>query len=109
MAQTIKIELTDDLTGGPATETVTFGLDGRTYEIDLSETNAKQLRGALDKYVAKARKAGSQTRSAGSGRVTLFSQLSDDEKARFRKTTGLEKARRISDSTVQAWIDSGKE
>jgi len=27
----------DDLDGGDAAETVTFGLDGATYEIDLSK------------------------------------------------------------------------
>ena len=37
MAQRVQIILEDDLDGGDATETVTFGLDGVTYEIDLNE------------------------------------------------------------------------
>lgn len=47
MAQTVKIILEDDLDGGPADETVRFGLDGRHYEIDLSTDNAAKLRDAL--------------------------------------------------------------
>lgn len=39
------IEFIDDLDGSPASETVTFAIDGVTYEIDLSETHAAQLRG----------------------------------------------------------------
>jgi len=44
MAQKVQVVLIDDLDGGEASETVTFGLDGASYEIDLSEQNAAQLR-----------------------------------------------------------------
>jgi hypothetical protein len=50
-------QLVDDLDGGHADETVSFALDGRSYEIDLSEANAALLRKALDEYVGRARKA----------------------------------------------------
>jgi len=43
--------LIDDLDGGEAVETVTFGLDGHYYEIDLSTKNANRLRSALSTYV----------------------------------------------------------
>jgi len=58
MAQKVHITLEDDLDGGDATETVAFGLDGRGYEIDLNDKNAKALRDALAKYVAAARRSG---------------------------------------------------
>src|SRR5687767_6324729 len=58
MARRMVVELTDDLDGSPAKETVTFSLDGRDMEIDLSEQHAKALRDALQPYVAGARKAG---------------------------------------------------
>jgi hypothetical protein len=58
MAQKVHITLEDDLDGGDASETVAFGLDGRSYEIDLNDKNAKALRDALAKYVAGARRAG---------------------------------------------------
>lgn len=56
MAQRVNIILTDDLDGSEATETVVFGLDGTTYNIDLNDKNAKALRKALDKYVGHGRK-----------------------------------------------------
>ncbi len=51
MAQKVHIVLEDDLDGSPATETVSFGLDGKTYEIDLNDKNAGKLRDALAQYV----------------------------------------------------------
>ncbi|MCX2970558.1 Lsr2 family protein [Streptomyces sp. TRM70308] len=56
MAQRVVVTLSDDLEGGEAVETVTFGLDGKSYEIDLSSANAKKLRGALAPYVQAGRK-----------------------------------------------------
>lgn len=35
MARQETVTLTDDIDGGKADETVTFGLDGASYEIDL--------------------------------------------------------------------------
>jgi Lsr2 len=61
MAQKVHITLEDDLDGGDANETVAFGLDGRSYEIDLNNKNAKALRDALATYVAAARRAGGRT------------------------------------------------
>jgi hypothetical protein len=40
MAQKVTVALEDDLTGGPANQTVRFALDGTDYEIDLSAKNA---------------------------------------------------------------------
>jgi hypothetical protein len=56
MAQKVNIVLVDDLDGSEAAETVSFGLDGTTYEIDLSEQHAKGLREALSPFVGHARK-----------------------------------------------------
>jgi hypothetical protein len=61
MAQKVHITLEDDLDGGSARETVAFGLDGRSYEIDLNDKNAKALRDALAKYVAAGRRAGGRS------------------------------------------------
>ncbi|WP_298590511.1 Lsr2 family protein [uncultured Kocuria sp.] len=57
MAQSVQIILEDDLEGGPADETVQFGVDGRQYEIDLSTANAEKLREALRPYAAAGRRA----------------------------------------------------
>jgi nucleoid-associated protein Lsr2 len=40
MAQKVTVALEDDLTGGPANQTVRFAVDGTDYEIDLSAKNA---------------------------------------------------------------------
>ena len=62
MAQKIHIVLEDDLDGSEATETVTFGLDGTSYEIDLNDKNAAKLRDALAGYIGHGRKVGSAPR-----------------------------------------------
>ena len=58
MAQKVNIVLVDDIDGTDAGETVSFALDGRDYEIDLSKKNAERLREALALYVGHARRAG---------------------------------------------------
>jgi hypothetical protein len=56
VAQRVVVTLSDDIEGGDAAETVSFSLDGRSYEIDLNSTNAKRLRGVLAPYVEAGRK-----------------------------------------------------
>jgi len=66
MTQKITVALEDDLDGGPAEETVRFGLGGTEYEIDLSKKNAKTFRKQLAPFIEHARKAGpGQRRRAG--------------------------------------------
>ena len=64
MAQRVNIVLEDDIDGSEADETVSFALDGATYEIDLSAANAAQLRDSLATYIGHARRAGGR-RSTG--------------------------------------------
>lgn len=64
MARKVQVILTDDLDGNGADETVTFALDGTSYEIDLSSKNSKALRDALSVYVGHARRV---TRGRRSG------------------------------------------
>src|SRR5215212_1286823 len=56
MAQKVHIVLEDDLDGSDATQTVTFALDGTSYEIDLNDKNAASLRDAMAAYVGHARR-----------------------------------------------------
>jgi len=58
MAQKTTVALEDDLDGGPADETVRFGLGGAEYEIDLSTKNATAFRKKLAPFIEHARKAG---------------------------------------------------
>jgi hypothetical protein len=58
VAQKVQVILVDDLDGGSADETVTFSLDGVSYEIDLSKKNASAFAEALAPFVAHARRVG---------------------------------------------------
>ncbi|CAM5240476.1 Lsr2 family protein [Streptomyces hirsutus] len=63
MAQKVQVLLVDDLDGVEADETVTFALDGKTYEIDLTTANADKLRGLLEPYVKGGRRTGGRASS----------------------------------------------
>ena len=79
MAQRVSIVLEDDIDGSVADETVTFALDGASYEIDLNAKNAGALRDALAPYVGHGRRStGRRTpgRPAG-GRATAKRDLAD--------------------------------
>lgn len=68
MAQRVDIQLSDDLDGtdfqAGKGETLTFALDGHTYEIDLTNKNAGALRKILSPYVS----AGRRVKTSRSGR-----------------------------------------
>ena len=70
MAQKVHIVLEDDLDGSDATQTVSFGLDGTSYEIDLNDKNAGQLRDALATYVGHGRKVSGSRRGRRSSAST---------------------------------------
>jgi hypothetical protein len=58
MARKVEVQLIDDIDGGKAEESIRFGLDGVTYEIDLSKKNAAKLRSGLEPYLRAAQKLG---------------------------------------------------
>ncbi|MEU3355908.1 Lsr2 family protein [Streptomyces sp. NPDC037389] len=83
MAQKVQVLLVDDLDGGEADETVTFALDGKSYEIDLTTGNADKLREALADYVKAARRTGGRASAArGKGRVATAVGSPDTAKIR---------------------------
>ena len=68
MAQRVQVLLVDDIDGGDASETVSFALDGVTYEIDLSESNAAKFRDDLASWIGHARRSGGR-RATGTRRA----------------------------------------
>lgn len=92
MAKQIQEILIDDLDGGEADESVTFAIDGATYEIDLSDLNAKKLRDALAPFVQSARRAGAlaprRRRGAGGAQRNLTREKSSEIRA-WAKAHGL--------------------
>ncbi len=107
--------MVDDLDGGSADSTVTFGLDGATYEIDLSDDHAAALREHLSSYVAAARRAGGATPAARTRRTSR----SDADTPRSRpdaqamrswaRSNGydLSDRGRIPSAVAQAYRDAG--
>ena len=58
MARKEVVELTDDLDGSPASQTIYFAVGGVEYEIDLSDRNSKKFSAALQPYLDKGRRVG---------------------------------------------------
>lgn len=67
MAQKVQVVLVDDIDGGSADETVKFSIDGASYEIDLSSSNASELRAAVAPWLKAARKVSGRSVSRGRG------------------------------------------
>lgn len=87
MAKQVITRLVDDLDGSEAAETVTFGMDGVAYTIDLSEANAAALREVFAPYVAAGSKI---SKGASVGVFASRSKLSDSraELAKIRQWAG---------------------
>jgi hypothetical protein len=58
MARKVEMKLVDDIDGGTADETLKFGVDGTSYEIDVNAKHAEELRASLAKFILSARRVG---------------------------------------------------
>ena len=67
--QRTEVLLEDDLTGGPAEETVKFAVDNTDYELDLNARNAADLRRRFAPFVEHARLARPRRPSRGRTRT----------------------------------------
>ena len=107
MAQKVNIILVDDLDGSEATETVSFALDGTSYEIDLNDGNAQALREALSGYIGHARKASGGARSGrrSSARSTASASSHTKDVREWAKSQGMDVSERgrISADVQQAY------
>jgi hypothetical protein len=83
MAQQVTIQLVDDLDGTQSDDisTVTFGLDGVSYEIDLTEANADNLRMSLEEFVAHARRTGGRVKRGTATKASNGSAAANHEQA----------------------------
>lgn len=103
-----------------ATDRLRFGWQGRDFVLLVCDLHVDPIRDELQRLSELAspdsgrrpapagpRQARSTT-SPRSASKTAFSQLSAEEKARFREWADMPNARRISDSRVQEWISAGK-
>jgi nucleoid-associated protein Lsr2 len=86
MAKETITRLVDDLDGGVAHETVTFGLDGHLYEIDLSTRNAKKLRTELATFVEHGNRVSARAAiPARSGRRASSGLVHPDQNRAIRE------------------------
>jgi len=65
MSKNVSVIVTDDLDGSGNAETVSFGFDGVTYEIDLAKKNRAKLEKALAPYIEAGRRVPRGGRRAG--------------------------------------------
>jgi hypothetical protein len=87
MAQQTTVRFIDDLDGSDASGTVEFGLEGKDYEIDLSDDNAAKLRDALAPFIEAGRKAGGRSSGRGRGRRAQRQAVEDSPVRSNREDT----------------------
>lgn len=95
MAQRVDIVLVDDVDGSAADETVTFAVDGISYEIDLSADNADRLRDGLAEWLQHARRvSGSRRRGSRSTTKQSTTAASNTTVREWARANGHEVAER---------------
>jgi hypothetical protein len=68
MAKKVQVLLVDDIDkSSPADETVSFSLDGVSYEIDLTSDNAAKLRDDLAMWIGHAERTGGRRSTSRAG------------------------------------------
>lgn len=99
MAQRLKVEVVDDIDQTSPASTVTFGLDGVAYEIDLTDDNAARLRDALAEFVGHARvvKAGAKKRRPAAAATPRRRTDSESERNASIRAWARANGREVSD------------
>jgi hypothetical protein len=102
VAQKVQVLLVCDICEGgkPGNETVGFGFDGSSYEIDLCEKHAKQLRDSVAGFVGAARRAtsgASRGRSRTGGRSGGRSGGADRERTQAIRAWARKKGIKVSE------------
>ncbi len=68
MSKSVSVIITDDLDGSESAETVSFGFDGVTYEVDLGKKNRARLEKALAPFIEAGRRVPRGGRRRGASR-----------------------------------------
>lgn len=94
MAQKIQVMLVCDICEGgkPGSETIGFGVDGSSYEIDLCDKHAKGLRDSVASFVGAARRA-----SSGRGRRGRSSSAGDRQRTQEIRAWARKKGIKVSE------------
>jgi hypothetical protein len=97
VARVTQVSLVDDIDGSVASSTVGFSLDGKTYELDLSDKNAGKLRNALAPFVASARRTGGRARRSAGGPKTTQKPATDRERTTAIREWAREQGHKVAD------------
>jgi hypothetical protein len=99
MAQKVQVLLVCDVcvNENEGTETVTFGLDGSSYEIDVCATHASQLRDSFATFVGAARRAGRPAVPARGRARTGGKAATDREQLQAMREWARKNGRKVSD------------
>jgi len=108
MAKKHITQLIDDLDGSvlDTGATINFSLEGRAYEIDLSEKNVKKLRAAFEPFTSAARLVGSPApgaRRASRPRAASSRDLADVRSWAEKNGHEISARGRISSSVLAAY------
>lgn len=101
-----------------ASDRLRFSWLGKNYVVLVCDKHVGKIRDALQHFSElgsveggarrpTGRRAGTTPRAAAGGK-TLYSQLSDEEKERFRSWADMPNARRIADARVEEWTAAGR-
>lgn len=93
MSKSVSVIITDDLDGSEDAETVSFGLNGVTYEVDLGKKNRARLERALAPFIEAGRRVPRGGRRRGGGRSGGPSADRADVRA-WARTAGLKVSER---------------
>ncbi|MFE0151374.1 Lsr2 family protein [Nonomuraea sp. NPDC059007] len=84
MAKQIIEKITDDIDGSEGAATVTFGFNGKSYEIDLGAKNSTKLEKALTPFIEAAREVRGEPILRRRGGAAARAKLSRDQSAKIR-------------------------
>jgi hypothetical protein len=93
MSKSVSVIITDDLDGSQNAETVLFGFDGVTYEVDLGKKNRARLEKALGPFIEAGRRVPRGGRRSGASRSGGSSAGRADVRA-WARTAGLKVSER---------------
>jgi hypothetical protein len=112
----VSVSLVDDFDGTEAAETIRFGLDGKSYEIDLSKANANELRRTLRPYIDRSRvsrRSGAARGAKSAGRRGPSRRSEGYDRAEVRAWAKANRIKvaprgRIANDIVERWRKSVK-
>lgn len=93
MAKNVSVVITDDIDGSENAQTVSFGFNGASYEIDLADSNRELLEKALAPYIEAARRTRNGSRRPAS-RTNGAVRIDRAEVRAWAKAAGLQVSER---------------